>query len=83
MHALITKKISTKDIVAGQASPYFYIGLVVIVMMIPVSITLWAWGKDSSVLGKNILLIRLVCVVIGDLSMRYSIFKTGKYTPIV
>jgi formate-dependent nitrite reductase membrane component NrfD len=82
-HSSATVKLSIKGLVAGEWSGPFYIGVVVIGILIPVIVTLIIWGKNIDSVGAGILLLRCVCVVIGDLTMRYGIMRSALYSPLI
>jgi sulfite dehydrogenase (quinone) subunit SoeC len=67
--------------IRGQNAPVFWIGIVILGIVIPVvisAISLIA-GEASSVL----LIIGVVCEVIGGMSLRYVVLKGGAYKPLV
>lgn len=83
MHASETAKASIKRLLAGEFSAYFYIGVLVIGIVIPLIITLVAWGRDLSRLGEGIILLRFLCALLGDSTMRYCIMKAPYYSPLI
>lgn len=83
MHASETSKASMQRILAGDCSAYFYIGAVIIGIVIPLVITLMIWGRDISNLSGGFFFLRFVCVLIGDCAMRYCIMKAPYYSPLV
>jgi len=76
-------KTSIKYLVAGEGCGGFYIGVVGIGMVIPVILTLVFWGRDMNSASVGVLLLRWICVMIGDLAMRHSIMKNGYYSPLI
>lgn len=82
MHASSTIKISTKEILKGPVALHFYIGVLFVGMIVPLVITLMVWGKDPGTF-YGLLLVRMLCVLTGDLLMRYSLLRSGMYRPIV
>jgi len=82
-HASHVSKISIKGILAGEVSIHFYAGVLLAGMIAPLIITLWVWATGVKSLGSGMLFLRLVCVVIGDLMMRYCMLRRGMYRPIV
>ncbi|UCF73557.1 MAG: DMSO reductase [Deltaproteobacteria bacterium] len=82
-HASDTAKESIKRLLIGDSAVRFYIGVLVIGIIIPLIITLVVWGNGFEELSGGVLFIRFVCVLIGDLTMRYSIMKSAIYTPII
>jgi formate-dependent nitrite reductase membrane component NrfD len=83
LHTSDTSKASIKRILAGDCSVHFYIGTVVLGIIIPLVITLSLWGGDLSSRGMGLFFIRFLCVLVGDAAMRYSIMKAPLYTPLI
>lgn len=78
-----TARASIKGLVMGDSSVRFYIGVIIIGILIPLIITLTVWGGDVSKVSGGILFLRFVCVLIGDLMMRYTIMKGALYSPLI
>ena len=78
-----TARASIKGLVMGDSSVRFYIGVIILGILIPLIITLLIWGNDVSKLSGGILFLRFVCVLIGDLMMRYNIMKGALYSPLI
>jgi hypothetical protein len=78
-----TAKISIKRIFWGDASAYFYTVVLPVGILIPLIITLMTWNRDVATLSGGILFTRFICVLLGDLMMRYSIMKSAAYTPLI
>lgn len=72
---------SVIEMVRGKASLYFLGGVVVLGMVVPfcVAVISLQTGDVSPVA----ILLASLCELIGGFSMRYSIFKTGAYAPLV
>ena len=81
-HSSTTTRISVKGVFAGPVSSHFYIGVLLIGIIVPVIITLFVWEKDPSHF-IGILFLRMACAIIGDVLMRYCILHRGMYRPIV
>lgn len=83
IHSSETARVSIKRLLMGSSSTRFYIGVIAIGILVPLVITLFVWGSGIERLGGGIIVLRFVCVMIGDLTMRYHIMKGALYTPIV
>ena len=83
MNADMTARASAKRILAGDKSAGFYIGVVIIGIIIPLIITLALWGDNLTGAGPGLFLLRLVCILIGDLALRYLILRCGMYSPLI
>ena len=79
-HSSEIAKLSIIELIAGDFSRIFIIGVIVIGMVVPILITIIQAG--SSVAGGWIF-IRLLFVLVGDLVMRYSLMKIGFYRPLI
>jgi sulfite dehydrogenase (quinone) subunit SoeC len=67
--------------IRGQNAPVFWIGIVVLGLVIPVAVSLiaLATGEVNSIM----LIFGVVCEIIGGLSLRYVVLKGGAYKPLV
>ncbi len=75
-------KISVRELIAGRVSLVFWVGLIVlgIVMPLGISITsLYAVTKIASILQ----IIAIVCHAIGAFSLKYCLLKVGIYQPVI
>jgi formate-dependent nitrite reductase membrane component NrfD len=61
----------------------FYIGVIAIGILAPLIITLVIWGNGVEKMSGGVLLLRFLCVLIGDLVMRYNIMKSALYAPVI
>jgi formate-dependent nitrite reductase membrane component NrfD len=82
-HSSETTRMSIKGILTGGFSTYFYVGVVAFGLLIPLIITLFAWGDEAATMSGGLLCLRFICVMIGDLAMRYSIMKGALYSPLI
>lgn len=82
-HSSDTAKESTKRLLTVDSSLRFYLGVVVVGIIIPVIITIVIWTGGVEELRGSTLFIRFLCVLTCDLTMRYSIMKSAIYTPII
>ncbi|MFH1950587.1 MAG: DMSO reductase [Pseudomonadota bacterium] len=82
-HSSDTAKESIKRLLIGDSALRFYIGVVVVGIIIPLIITIVLWTGGVEKVGGGTLFIRFLCVLIGDLTMRYGIMKSAIYTPVI
>ena len=82
-HASETVRTSANTFLKGESMLYFYVGVIVIGIIIPLIITIVIWSSGVGQAGGGVLLIRFLCVVVGDLAMRYSIMKSAVYSPLI
>jgi formate-dependent nitrite reductase membrane component NrfD len=82
-HGSDTVKASIKRIFAGDCALHFYIGVLLIGICVPLLITLSFWGSDLSNVNAGLVILRLLCVLIGDATMRYVVMKAPLYPPLV
>ncbi len=82
-HSSETSKTSVKRLLAGDLTTRFYVGVVVIGIVIPLIITVSLWGGDLSNSGTGLFYMRLVCVAVGDLMIRFLIMKSPLYSPLI
>jgi formate-dependent nitrite reductase membrane component NrfD len=65
----------------GNSAPVFWIGIVVLGIVIPLAIALTSLVKGD--LPSIILIIGVVCEIVGGLALRYCVLKAGAYKPLV
>lgn len=82
-HSAETTRMSIKGILTGVFSAYFYVGVVAVGILIPLIITLFVWGDGATTISGGLLFLRFICVMIGDLVMRYSVMKGALYSPLI
>ena len=82
-HASTASKVSIKRLLAGEWSIPFYIGVIVVGIVIPVFITVAIWHSGIGLSNSAVLFLRCVCVIIGDLMMRYGVMKNAMYSPLI
>jgi formate-dependent nitrite reductase membrane component NrfD len=73
-----TAKHSVKSVLAGNLAPLFWIVVAAIGIVVPFIITMTA-SADSQAL----FIINAVCVLAGNLSLRYTILSAGKYSSVL
>ena len=79
-HGSDTARLSVTMLLKGEMAKGFYVGVAVVGLVIPVLITLAMWG---GAIHTGLVFLRLVFVLVGDLSMRYSLMKSAVYTPLI
>jgi sulfite dehydrogenase (quinone) subunit SoeC len=82
-HASETAKVSTQRILAGDLSKQFYIGTVLVGILIPLAITLSYWGSDAGRVSESFVVFRLLCAFAGDGIMRHVLMKSPVYAPLI
>ena len=82
-HGSDTVKASIKRLFAGDCALHFYIGVLLIGICVPLIITLSFWGSDLSSVNAGLVILRLICVLIGDATIRYVIMKAHLYPPLI
>jgi formate-dependent nitrite reductase membrane component NrfD len=78
-----TAQMSIKRIIAGDWSGPFYLGVIVVGIIIPLVITIISWRNDISKINIALLFLRCTCVFIGDLMIRYGIMRNAVYSPLI
>jgi formate-dependent nitrite reductase membrane component NrfD len=79
---LAAGKYAIKQIMKGEFASIFWIGTVLIGVIIPFAIYILTFVGEME-LTSPIVLIAVASGLIGDLSMRYCIMRTGYYAPLV
>jgi len=82
-HSSDAARESARRLLGGDSSALLYVGVVAVGLLIPLVVTLYIWGGGVGKIGGGIVLLRFICVFIGDLVMRYEIMKGGLYTPLL
>jgi DMSO reductase anchor subunit len=82
-HASETARVSAGKFLKGDGMPFFYIGVVLVGIIIPLAITFSLWTSGAGQAGGGTILVRFVCVMVGDLAMRYNIMKSALYMPLI
>lgn len=76
-------RVSIHGLLKGDGAARFYVGVLAVGIVIPLILTLVVWGSDAGTPGGFTLFLRFVCVLIGDLTMRYSIMRNAVYSPTI
>ncbi|MDY6973132.1 MAG: DMSO reductase [Thermodesulfobacteriota bacterium] len=83
VHSSETAASSIKRIINGDLSMKFYLLVVTIGIVVPLIITILIWNSDINNVNGSILLLRAICVMIGDVMMRYCIMRAPLYTRLI
>ncbi len=76
-------KASVKRMLMGDLSKYFYIGVVLIGLCIPLLVWAFSFTGATGAGAKLLYLLSMLCGLTGDLTMRYCIMKGGYYSPLL
>jgi formate-dependent nitrite reductase membrane component NrfD len=68
-------------VVGGEIAVFFWIGVVVLGIVIPIGISIGTYFMDTA--SSALLLTAVVTEIIGGLSLRYVILKGGTYVPLM
>ena len=74
-------KQSVTELIQGHISVPFYVGLVVLGIVIPLIVSVYFFS--TGIVVPSVLIAGVICEVIGSLSLRYCMLKGGIYTPII
>lgn len=69
---------SVKEIVAGSLAGLFWIVIVLVGIVIPLVIAFVASSGST-----GLLILSAICVLLGNLTLRYAILKAGRYSPLL
>jgi formate-dependent nitrite reductase membrane component NrfD len=82
-YASNTAREAINRIIKGDLALLFYIGIVLIGLIIPFTVAGLSFTLGLGVLNPSIVIIAILCGLIGDLAMRYCIMKGALYTPLL
>jgi len=82
-HTSTVARASVNGLLRGESALRFYVGVIVIGIIIPLMITFVIWGNDASKISGGVLFLRFVCVLVGDLAMRHNIMRSALYAPVI
>jgi formate-dependent nitrite reductase membrane component NrfD len=77
----ITGKKSVLEQLHGHLAPFFWIGIVVLGIIVPLGVALTTHLSGN--VSVPLILTGVVCEIIGGLTLRYCILKAGAYKPLV
>ena len=81
-HASSAVQESVGVLLKGEMSLLFYLGVVLVGLVIPLALTIGALA-GSGPPSHGLLVLRVVCAVLGDAVLRYVITKCGRYSPLI
>jgi formate-dependent nitrite reductase membrane component NrfD len=73
-------KQSVLEQIRGQSAPVFWIGVVLLGIVIPLAIAVSGLIIE---VPSSVLLTAVICEIIGGLALRYCVLKAGAYKPLV
>jgi formate-dependent nitrite reductase membrane component NrfD len=76
-----TGKKSVLETIRGQLAPFFWIGIVVLGIIVPLAVALLSHVAAGA--STPLILTGVVCDIIGGLTLRYCVLKAGAYQPLV
>jgi len=82
-HSSETAKASLQRLMMGGSSVSSFLAVMGLGILIAFVITLMAWGDGTESVGGGLIFLRFICILVGDLIMRYSIMSSGLYTPLI
>jgi formate-dependent nitrite reductase membrane component NrfD len=72
---------SVMRVLKGNIAPVFWIGVVIIGIIIPIAVTApFALAQQASAAG---FVIAAICAILGGVALRYTILKAGVYSPLL
>jgi formate-dependent nitrite reductase membrane component NrfD len=76
-------KASVRSMVQGRWSLLFWIGVVVVGMLIPLTTVVSSYFIGLSAIPLAFIYVAILCGLLGDLAMRYLILRCGLYNPLI
>jgi formate-dependent nitrite reductase membrane component NrfD len=76
-----TGKKSVLEQIRGHLAPVFWIGIVVLGIIVPLGVALITHFTGE--VSTSLILTGVVCDIIGGLTLRYCVLKAGAYQPLV
>lgn len=76
-------KTSVREIVKGKWWHYFWIGVVLLGIVLPIGVVVGTMAVGFEAIPAVLLYFSVACELIGDLILRYLILKNGFYNPLV
>ena len=80
-HRESTGKQSVMEQIKGSSAPVFWIGIVVLGIIIPVIIAFSSYFVTQ--VSSPLLIFGVTCEILGGLALRYCVLKAGAYKPLV
>jgi len=76
-----TGKQSVIEQIRGSVAPVFWVGVVMLGIIIPIAISVSSYYAGE--VSRLLLIIAIISELIGSLALKYSILKVGIYTPLL
>jgi formate-dependent nitrite reductase membrane component NrfD len=80
-HREATGKQSVMEQIKGSSAPVFWIGIVVLGIIIPIIIAFSSYFVSQ--VSSPLLIFGVTCEIAGGLALRYCVLKAGAYKPLV
>ncbi len=81
-HGPLASQKSLALMIKGDLAPLFFLVVVPVALFIPSMITLYFFSKPVET-AVGLLWIRIFSAVLGDVALRYCIFKAARYMPLI
>lgn len=81
-HSSLAAQQSLKMLTKGELAPLFYVGVVLIALIVPTLLTILIYAKSIDATA-GVLCLRVGCAIVGDLTLRYCIMKAARYFPLI
>jgi formate-dependent nitrite reductase membrane component NrfD len=81
-HTSLTGQASVRLMVLGKWSPLFWIGVVIVGMVIPLITVICSFFLGLEVIPAALFYAAILCGLLGDLITRYLILRCGMYNPL-
>jgi formate-dependent nitrite reductase membrane component NrfD len=81
-HSSLAAQQSLKMLTKGELAPLFYVGVVLIALIVPTLLTILIYAKSIDPTA-GVLYLRVGCAIVGDLTLRYCIMKAARYFPLI
>jgi len=82
-YSSITGNVSVREIVLGRWKPLFWIGVILIGIMIPLGVVVSSYTMAIERIPIVLLWLSIFAGLLGDLILRYLILKNGFYNPLI
>jgi formate-dependent nitrite reductase membrane component NrfD len=67
-------------VVGGEIAPFFWIGVIIFGVVIPIAVSLITYFADTA--SSALLITAVITEIIGGLTLRYVVLKGGTYIPL-
>ena len=81
-HSSLAAQQSLKMLTKGELAPLFYVGVVLLALIVPTLLTILIYAKSIDATA-GVLYLRVGCAIVGDLTLRYCIMKAARYFPLI